>query len=104
MWFVPSSSDHVHFIVPIMILVVRVPPNPFITLSDLVKFGRKSSTLWDMHAEHRLSIPMRLLSVSTVKFLWRARPASEECASKGKAKREIAFNLASFPLFLPLLR
>ena len=65
----------------------RVPPNPFIALSQSVRVPTKSSDLCDMHPEHRLYMPMmeesvshhvRSLAVGLDMVPWRARTGVSE--------------------------
>ena len=62
----PSSSNHDHFTVPILMLVLRVPPDPIIDLLQSFNLPIKSVTWWDMHPEHQLSMPTGAESVSNV--------------------------------------
>lgn len=60
----PLSFSHAQLSVPIWMLKWRVPPKPLMTLLQSTSGPSKSSRTWDMHAEHRLSIPHGAESVS----------------------------------------
>jgi len=57
-WTRPSPSYQRHTIVPILTLIVRVPPNPLIARPDSRISPMKSSMSSEMHAVHRLSMPI----------------------------------------------
>jgi hypothetical protein len=54
----PSWSNHCHHIVPVMMLVVRDPWNPFIILSPGITFPTKWAGLSEIQAVPRLSTPI----------------------------------------------
>jgi hypothetical protein len=62
--FRPKSSSQLQRSVPICTFDVLVPANPFTTLPDGRSVPTKSSLTWDIHPEHRLSIPIVSESVS----------------------------------------
>jgi hypothetical protein len=63
-WTRPLSSHQRNTIVPILTLIVRVPPNPFIARPDSRISPMKSPMSSEMHAVHRLSMPIGFESVS----------------------------------------
>ena len=79
--FLPISSSQLQRSVPTCTFVVFDPANPFTTLSDGLSSPTKSSLTWEIHPEHRLSIPIVsesvsnwvLLSVAIVAFACIAR-------------------------------
>ena len=66
--FRPNSSSQLQRNVPTCTLVVFVPANPFTTRSVRLSSPTKSSLTWDIHPEHRLSIPIVSESVSNWVF------------------------------------
>ena len=80
-WVTPSSSSHFHTNVPIFAPEVVAPPKPRIFTPVLLSVPMKSSAQFEIHAEHRLSIPTGSESVSKNTSLvrrfcaWRATTA-----------------------------
>jgi hypothetical protein len=60
----PASSAILHASVPMYTLDMVAPPNPLTFLETFFKGPIKSFRSLEMHAEQRLSIPMRNESVS----------------------------------------
>ena len=72
MWVLPSSSSHFHIRVPMETHIVLVPPNPLMTLFELLRGPSKSFLSSEMRPEHLLSTPIgeHFESVSNVDTFW----------------------------------
>ena len=75
LWTLPSLSHHFQTIVPCMTLHTLSPPNPLIAHLTFRKGPSKSFISCDIHALHRLSIPICCASVSNfATFTWIGSP------------------------------